>query len=73
MIHFTLASSSHWLIAVIVSTWLGNHYVMIVILGWLLGGFWAVSSGLAIHEAAHHLVLKGRWPACLAGLVAEMP
>jgi|JI10StandDraft_1071094.scaffolds.fasta_scaffold1229452_1 fatty acid desaturase len=53
LIHFTIASASHWLIAVIIATWLQTNYLPIVIIGWLLGGFWTVSAGLAMHEASH--------------------
>lgn len=42
-------------------------------LGWILGGFWACGAGLAMHEAAHQLVFRGRWPSFAAGLVGQMP
>ena len=71
--YFILMSVSHWLVSVAVATYFGDSYWKIAIAGWLLGGYWAVAGGLAMHEAAHQLVFKGRWGSFLAGIVGEMP
>lgn len=46
-------SGSHWALAVFFSLYFGEDYLKIVLVGWLLGGFWSCAAGLAIHEAAH--------------------
>ena len=66
-------SVSHWTIAVGVSLYFLDQHLPIVLMGWLLGGFWSCSAGLAIHEASHGLVLQGRWGSFLAGVIAECP
>jgi len=70
LISFMLMSGSHWLLAVVVSSYLSDSYWKVALVGWALGGFWACSAGLAIHEASHQLVLKGKWSSFLAGLIA---
>lgn len=53
LLNFTFMSGSHWLLAVLISSYLGDQYLKVVLVGWLLGGFWACAAGLAIHEASH--------------------
>lgn len=74
-IDFCIMSGSHWFFACFFAIYVGDaySYVPLVLLGWLFGGFWACSAGLAIHEASHQLVFTGRWGAFIAGVVAEMP
>lgn len=73
MIYFALASLSHWVIAVLVGNYFGYNYWVVALIGWWLGGFWAVSAGLAMHECAHQLVFKGRWPSFAAGVIGQLP
>ena len=73
LIYFALASLSHWLVAVAVGSWFSDRYWTAALLGWWLGGFWAVSAGLAMHECAHQLVFRGRWPAFAAGVIGQLP
>ena len=70
---FILASASHWLVALAVSTLFKENYWLIALTGWLLGGYWAVAAGLAMHECSHQLVFKGRWPAFAGGIIGQMP
>lgn len=72
-LEFCFMSLSHWTLAVIFANYLSYNYWLIAFFGWGLGGFWAVSAGLAIHEASHQLVFTGRWGAFLAGFIGEMP
>ncbi|TNV77879.1 hypothetical protein FGO68_gene12102 [Halteria grandinella] len=71
--YFILASASHWVIAVILGQYFSDSYCTIALFGWVLGGFWTTSAGLAMHEAAHQLVFKGRWPSLAAAVIAQMP
>ena len=50
---FTLANISHWVMAITVSSLFGERYWLIALLGWLIGGYWAVAAGLAMHECSH--------------------
>jgi len=50
---FMLASITHWLVAVAVCSFLGERYWLVSLIGWWLGGFWATSAGLAMHECSH--------------------
>ena len=59
--------------AVIITNFFEGSLIPIIICGWVFGGFWACSAGLAIHEVAHSLVFTGRWPCIFAGAVAECP
>ena len=66
-------SGSHWGFAIFFSLYFEDNYLYLVLIGWFFGGFWGCSAGLAIHEAAHGLVLPGKWGCFLAGLIAECP
>lgn len=72
-LEFLLMSGSHWAFAVLASLYLKDQYLYIVLMGWLFGGFWACSAGLAIHEASHGLVFPGRWGSFISGVIAECP
>ena len=67
---FMLMSGSHWLIAVSVALFFSDSYWKVALTGWLLGGFWACSAGLAIHEASHKLVLPTKWGSLFCGIFA---
>jgi sphingolipid 4-desaturase/C4-monooxygenase len=70
---FMVASLSHWIVAVSIASYLGERYGLIALVGWWVGGYWAVAAGLAMHECAHQLVFRGRWPAFAAGIIGQMP
>lgn len=53
LIIFTIASISHWLVAVSIANFFGDRYGLTAIAGWIIGGYWAVAAGLAMHECAH--------------------
>ena len=73
LLHFIFMSGSHWCLAVLFSYYFGQDYLKIAFFGWLLGGFWSCAAGLAIHEAAHQLVLPGKWGSFVAGFIGELP
>jgi hypothetical protein len=39
--------------AVAIASFLQDRYFFITLCGWVIGGYWAVAGGLAMHEAAH--------------------
>ena len=52
--YFIAADVTHWIMAVLVTLYLGStSYWLIALAGWIIGGYWAVAAGLAMHEAAH--------------------
>ena len=53
IIIFTLASIMHWVLAVSIGSYFRDNLWAVGLIGWTFGGFWAVASGLAMHEAAH--------------------
>ena len=53
LINFTFASILHWVIAVSVGHFFGHIYLVVVLLGWLIGGYFTVGAGLAMHECSH--------------------
>jgi sphingolipid delta-4 desaturase len=63
---------THISMAILVGNYVTNN-IVIALLGWILGGYWAAAAGLAMHEASHGLVLKGRWPSMVAGMIGEYP
>lgn len=73
LLYFIVHAALHWSSAVAIARYFGSNYWPVVLLGWWLGGFFAVAAGLGMHEAAHQLVLKGRWPSMIAGLFGQLP
>jgi hypothetical protein len=53
LLDFIVMSGSHYCLALFFATYFAESYLAIFFIGWFLGGFWACSAGLAIHEASH--------------------
>lgn len=53
MLNFIFMSASHFTLAVFFANYFADSFLKVMLVGWFLGGFWACSAGLAIHEASH--------------------
>ena len=63
----------HWLLAVSASNYFEDNLWALFFTAWFIGGCFSSAAGLAIHEAAHSLVLTGKWKTVLVGFIAECP
>lgn len=73
MINISIFALVHTIISILIGVYLKGYYLSVVLIGWLVGGYFGCAAGLAIHEASHGLIFKTRNANFIAGMIGELP